>query len=1145
MTDLVTNVIRDKDGKLVATYETVSGRGSMPRDIALKYSTATESDFSNPNYAGNVFALKPGYTMESIKSVDPSNYYKTEIAQGLPERDAKIYSQKLESIKKEASQRRLEEQNRIETATRNRESAIANANAQSKILSHTTNNPFVSPGAREISRRKTVSALDSLNSTQFALGEAIDSYNSLTFQGSFEDYERTQQQREQASKGVNTFGGKDNRFVDYRSYRPPVKTTPILDYNVRKASQDVEKYQNRNYVPQQFDLVVGNTGYDIAEKPRQMTRAQQTEYNQSLINAQRSILNPFQSIQASPPVQTNTIQRATAQERFQVTTTNGKIRTFNTKEGAEKFVKNFGGTTTRYQVTTPDNRQRTFTTKEGAEKFGARYGNAQVGPSSIQGPPKPSDTAFFVGANYQGYTMDVQRPKEPKLITASGIFGDNILTKNFDAFFELNKPVKQRSTINQGLEGATRPASNIIESALLAPEAFKRDVQNRPSVTEFFGSSPIGQLLGSQERTKGQQYFESQQTQKPTASSEIFSGKIPNLLDPAIAGSAVTEGGLLALGLKSGSLVSKPVGAVQTAINKAKVTKVFSGLESPKVLTSGKVTKTGPSFPNSGEFTKSTYAKNKFGETEVLRAGKITVKPVKGRPDLFKIESSNPLQDKSVFGQVTKGKVTIKTIEPETGLTTPERVRIRTNPNDVFGIEINKFDLVKTGKGIYETSKPVTGKSQILKATQSSAVQPVARAREFRIEDILENPKEFSRYLFQETTVGKTPARPISDVLLAETKSYQTVGTKLQLYPKRPDTIPTRSKSNVKVKSEEPDIFKPFTESNVSTPKSKFDRFGIFGRNKFKKKQATDTFVSDLLQNIKEIDPFADMRRFTRQGKRASSYSQGKFSIDDDIDPSRPTSQTLTYSKKNIEAQVKEDSITQDILFGKPRNLIGFGFSNELFTDQPQRIKDINQLSQDMGLGIGTKTKRPYGFDMININESKLDSIQTQFPINVNPTKEKERNRLSPIIVSGLASSLDTGLTQVPITTQTPITTTRLDQILVPDIVPITTQTPEPIPEIFGSGFRLGVFGTGFPGFGGGSGGGKRPKRFRKKYIVNSIDPLNPGSIITAGLPVQRVSSSKKIYDISDRALTKQRKRNNPQRRSKNTINPFKTKSIF
>lgn len=262
---------------------------------------------------------------------------------------------------------------------------------------------------------------------------------------------------------------------------------------------------------------------------------------------------------------------------------------------------------------------------------------------------------------------------------------------------------------------------------------------------------------------------------------------------------------------------------------------------------------------------------------------------------------------------------------------------------------------------------------------------------------------------------------------------------------------------------------------------------------------------------------------------------------------------SLDEGLKAASSYVKSKPVTaqpQDILFSSPRGLLpqyqGVQEQNILAYPQGTPEKFKNQFKIDTGLESVSRVKlasansgdyfKRYGLDTINISDSKMDDIFKQIPINIQPTKQREGLKaiITPIAITGLGQTpiTSTGLGQTPITT-TGLETVPVTELITTPITEITEITKTPIP-----GFGFGKFGIGFAGFGGGGDDRNRRKKGRKKYIVSSIDPLTPGSIITAGLPQQQVSSKKAIYGRLDIQLGKARKRNQPREKQKK--DPFR-----
>lgn len=735
--------------------------------------------------------------------------------------------------------------------------------------------------------------------------------------------------------------------------------------------------------------------------------------------------------------------------KYQVTTPDGKARTFNTEQNAKKFSNNYGNEITKYQVTTPDGKVRTFNTQQNAKKFADNFGNQ----ATIKPLIGPSNDVFFVGANAQGYTIKQPREEKP-LQTGISL---------------LDKP---RGKVEQFFEGTSRVFTNFASQSKDFVESIKTNTLQSPKPFSD-PNNPFGLPVPKYNTPL-----------KPTASGELFQGKIPDLSKPEMLGSAASEAGLLALGIKSGSITSKFGNKITTTKNQKLIEKSLKGLESPKVLTTEKIQKIGPSFPNAGEFLTTVYKKTKYRFADVLKEGDIKITPVKGTTNYFKVESQNPLQDKLVFAKANKDNIIIKTFEPES-IIPPKGVRIRTNPKDDLGVELSKFNLEKQNIGIYQT-KPKSDLTNIQKAMGSESVKPVARTREFSLEQITQNPKEFSRYLFQETTVGKPPLKPLSDITLAETRSFGTVGSKINTYPKTELDIPLRGNQY-----DMPSIFKAFKETKVRVGESFVKGRNIrFTKPKyFKKKSTLDTFVYDIQKNIRVVDPFSTSEFF--KSKPGKSFSKGQFKITDDEAFGKNQGQIFAKSpqefKTSIEKQIqKEIKSNKKSGFATPRSS-GLVFATQqetlaypetrrtknefdfIYKNQP-KIKTTYRTPLNEFSILKEKTKNEFDFGVVSIQMPKIKDMLKP------STKTNQPQTLIPRIITD----------QIPrqTTKTTPITTLITTPITVPKTTPITT--PIPIQEIPVITPRFG-FPPYFPSAFFGSGGYESPSSLKKGFAAYGI----------------------------------------------------------
>ena len=77
------------------------------------------------------------------------------------------------------------------------------------------------------------------------------------------------------------------------------------------------------------------------------------------------------------------------------------------------------------------------------EQMAAQSGY-DVSPKTKQQGPNLKEDVFFVGSNAQGFTMETQKPIEPR-VTSSDLFGSNSITRNLDKIYEFNKPMAERN----------------------------------------------------------------------------------------------------------------------------------------------------------------------------------------------------------------------------------------------------------------------------------------------------------------------------------------------------------------------------------------------------------------------------------------------------------------------------------------------------------------------------------------------------------------------------------------------------------------------------------------------------------------------------------------------------------------------------
>ena len=130
---------------------------------------------------------------------------------------------------------------------------------------------------------------------------------------------------------------------------------------------------------------------------------------------------------------------------------------------------------------------------------------------------------------------------------------------------------KPKSDIDKFFEGFAAPISNV-----------------KTQGEDFFGALASGNLqsqpLGTHGNILGLPVAKNQRPLKETASSQIFSGKAPDLKNPAILGSAVSEGLLIAAPVAGAKAAPKVSSGIKTTTQKQQVKKLAKQRESEGVF---------------------------------------------------------------------------------------------------------------------------------------------------------------------------------------------------------------------------------------------------------------------------------------------------------------------------------------------------------------------------------------------------------------------------------------------------------------------------------------------------------------------------------------------------------------------------------
>lgn len=1118
--------------------------------------------------------------------------------------------------------RKAEAETAYNTLLSQRDSIVPETNTRLKTLAQTTNNPYIASGGREISRRRAAASLTELTNIESNLQSNYDLLNTL--------------------KGTNV---------------PSKKGTTAASRSA-KAAADVSAYQNRNSdvkaYAQQSGIVITSP-----PPPTYMSREQQTAYNKSLINAHVSISNPKkeiiykqsdtgfpevtntipfknQTVQSAPPVQKQTLQKASSQT-YVITDKNGNVQRQPTLDADQiRAYQNIGSkveietSIQKYKVTTPEGKERVFTTKEAADKFRSNYGSIRetqgpVRPSGIAGSlvnvfgvkpeaqgPNLNQSAFFVGADAQGYTIDTTRPIKPTIST-SDLFGNNPLTMRLDKIYELNKPVDERSDVQRvGPGGFSNREIGEITAALL-----NRLSEGKDTITA------TGKALKGEKAFEWQAgflgvpvYAPIEKTKKiETTLDRLASGKPINVSNKnerySLYGSAFTFAGELygfGAGVKGGT---KAVEAASLAKKTGSFTKAGAVKKAESLLSEGLISGStkldndyyiiargggGKGLGISTDIKSTLVGETTFSrvpkDVNVLQSGEKIAQQVEKINQ--EIEKLRVFTNKNRFDQNLVQKTEQKILELENKRnalqntpsllpgeakypvsiiefgSTPKVTQIgkavpieKAKPGSTIFVEgtvprQNLFDIglselpktastefgISTKPGqtnaLYQGIVTESNLPKLIEAEKLGFIRAVAEGRTAPLGALLKGQTNILRdYAGIKTATTRIPAPPSSETVF----SWKSLSRQPEIFD--PFKVP-KGKIQQKI---EPiiSIFSKTDSDSIRTP----TEFGIVNKGNIRPgesrgvtgigSKSLENFAQDILKPVGErVSAKSKTFNFGIGESKGTGGSSGKgasISLDD----------AFGAAKSYIQSK---PTPPQDILFSGPRGLLpqyhGVISDNTLAYPQgtPEKIK--KQFKIDTGLETNTRLKTSqtgegdyfnrFGLEVIGQTKKRYGEKENTIDIFVQTPKEGQGLKDGIISITGL------GLGQTPIT-GTKLDTTPVQGLKttpVTDLItdPITDIITDPIPERPYTGFNLGVFGIGFPGFGSGRGDGYRRKKGKKKYIVSSIDPLTPGSIVTAGVAEQQVSRSKSIYGKLDIQLGKARRKNQPKQRQKK--DPFK-----
>lgn len=584
-----------------------------------------------------------------------------------------------------------------------------------------------------------------------------------------------------------------------------------------------------------------------------------------------------------------------------------------------------------------------------------------------------------------------------------------------DTTFETSRPIEQRSKVNQALAGAAVLPYGIGATVYDTAKAVKREIKQPGSGFEYRGTD-----IAQGGNPLNLPYVKEETPVSDTAFGRALQGKSSNLENPYYQGTILTDITATALGFKGVKTVGRLSEKISQVRTQREISSQVSKLETPKVI----IEKQNISSESTiGDFGNVEIAKSKLQNPILkpeLQKAKVRVSPVKGT-DLFSIESTNPAADKYIFAQKAgKNNYKIYSVEKASQISAPKNIGIR----GILGTEEEtKFALKPTSNKRYISSSPPS--PALEKALGTTSVQPIARIKTFSLSDLIKNPKESGRYLFGETTpLGRPPVNPAQDLLVADTRNFATVGSKVlgqtpskdvgietsktaifgkknrlltpkgkyaqvQIKEKQPTRASNRIEKRVKqLLSSKPQTFSAYEETNIP---------GIKGTSK----RVSDTYASDLLR-VSPDNPFTDLTKYQKK-----SGSLSKLISKYNKQPSKETkgsaggfgrAKTLQLDKKGAEQLLKEETPKS-----KPGSVTGF--------ENTFSSLGIYQHEEPARYPPGTKLNRPsftrsvisggasvgLSRQQVANSNSELDpfGLITKTPMS---EKEKEDNGINAII---------------------------------------------------------------------------------------------------------------------------------------------------
>ena len=365
-------VVREKDTKkLVAVYSKTGTKEYVPESIQIKYGGATEEDIkkakTNPNFTG--YQPDPTkYTTEEIHTPQKDQFGVAPniewwgVKEGDKEGQIKAYQSYIEQERASAKER-MRPENQV-AITRHLGQVERDFGAKIEYLK---NPPQTYEQSMEIYKSKIESV------EQEAKGVKGD----FVYHGAdFSRYNKLMETRAAAAKGTTTYGGKDQRDIDWSRLSKEQLATELKNQQDRLDTQKTltppEIWKQTREYAQQRAAGFSTTGVTLVDEsgkpiqsPRGLNRQDQTSYNMGIIGAQMPAIKEKYGVKEKTTQDYIGIPKTTTEPIIERTGKGTETDPFKGKQPDRSLVSPYLGAT----YWTAHGTDKTFTTLSDAETY--------------------------------------------------------------------------------------------------------------------------------------------------------------------------------------------------------------------------------------------------------------------------------------------------------------------------------------------------------------------------------------------------------------------------------------------------------------------------------------------------------------------------------------------------------------------------------------------------------------------------------------------------------------------------------------------------------------------------------------------------------------------------------------------------------